>query len=224
MSFDIASAALWVFPLLMALVFHEWAHGYAAFRLGDDTAERLGRLTLNPLAHIDPMGTVLSPGFLFLVGSPFLFGYARPVPVSWNRLRSPARDMVWVAVAGPAMNLALALGCTVVLGLLGPEALVRAQYGIGTGAGFDMSTPLAIMLLRGVLINVVLAVFNLLPIPPLDGGRVAVGLLPRNLAWPLAQVEPYGMLVVVMLLMTGMLGSILGPAVHGVLGVLDWFL
>ncbi len=227
MSFDIASALLWVFPLLLAVVCHEWAHGYAAYRLGDNTAASMGRLTLNPIAHVDPMGTILIPGLLFITGAPFLFGYAKPVPVSWNRLRNPMRDMVYVAAAGPAMNLVLAAVSALLLGLLGPKAMaVLSGHGSAsmTGpGGIDMITPVAIMCARSVMINVVLAVFNLLPIPPLDGGRVAVGLLPRQWAYTLARVEPYGFLIVVALLMSGGLSMLITPVIGAVLSLLDLF-
>ncbi len=225
MGVDVASAALWVFPLLLAVVLHEWAHGYVALRLGDDTAARLGRLTLNPLAHVDPVGTVLMPALLFISHAPFLFGYAKPVPIDWSNLRSPARDMVWVAAAGPAMNLLLAVACAVVFGMLARAgAPDPAGLGVAPGQGFAVAGPIAVMAYRGVLINVVLAVFNLFPIPPLDGGRVAVGVLPRSPARALAALEPYGFLIVFVLLLSGVLGTLIGPVIRTILGVLQWLM
>jgi Zn-dependent protease len=224
MNFDVASAALWVLPLLLAVVCHEWAHGYVAYRLGDNTAERMGRLTLNPVAHIDPFGTILMPGLLLLSGSPFLFGYAKPVPISWQNLRNPVRDMVWVAAAGPGMNLLLAVASAILLGLIVRTSNV-SPYGLEPAAqGFAVAGPLAAMAWRSVLINVILAVFNLLPIPPLDGGRVAVGLLPQSLAEPLARVEPFGFFIVFFLLISGVLGNVIAPAIHLVLGLLQVFM
>ncbi len=210
-----------VFPLVLAVVCHEWAHGYVAAKLGDDTAARMGRLTLNPLAHVDVMGTLLIPGLLILSGSPFLFGYAKPVPVVWHRLRNPLRDMVYVAAAGPAMNFALAVVSAVLFGVLARNgAGLHPAEGAG---GFQVLGPLLIMCAFSVQINVLLGVFNLIPIPPLDGGRVAVGLLPRGVAGPLARSEPYGFIILVVMLMTGTVSALIGPVIYGIyrlLGVL----
>lgn len=220
MSFDPVSAALWALPLLLAVVCHEVAHGYVAYRLGDPTAKSLGRLTLNPIPHIDPIGTILLPGLLLLSHSPFLFGYAKPVPISWHNLRNPARDMVYVAVAGPLTNFGLAAISGVLFALLSRIIHVNASADPGVvHAGFAVAEPLALMARFSVRINVVLGVFNLLPIPPLDGGRVAVGLLPRALAEPLARVEPFGFMIVLALVMTGSL-KFLWPLIRGLERVL----
>lgn len=217
MNFNPAVLALWVVPFLLAVVFHEWAHGYVAKRLGDDTASVAGRLTLNPIAHIDPIGTVFLPALLMITGSPVMFGWAKPVPVEFSRLHNPRRDMVLVAVAGPMMNLILAAVSAVALATLG--AYVSGTPEVAAG-GIRIAEPLFIMCTMSLQLNVVLAVFNMLPIPPLDGGRVAVGLLPRDLAWRLAQIEPYGFLIVMALLMTHVLDFVMLPMTRGILRAL----
>jgi Zn-dependent protease len=179
--------SVWVLPLIIAITFHEAAHGFVAHARGDDTAWERGRVTFNPLKHIDPFGTLILPGMLLLAHSPFLFGYAKPVPVNFRALRNPRIDMVWVALAGPATNIILALAAALAFHALPVIPAGAAQW-------------VADNLKNALLINVVLAVFNMLPIPPLDGGRVAVGLLPRALAAPLARLEPYGMLILIALL------------------------
>jgi len=176
--------SVWVLPLVIAITFHEAAHGFVAHRLGDDTAYKLGRVSFNPLRHIDPFGTLVLPGMLLLSHSPFLFGYAKPVPVNFRALREPRVGMVLVALAGPATNILLALAAAASFHILGVVPANAAQW-------------LADNLKNAVVINVVLAVFNMMPIPPLDGGRVAVGLLPRPLAIPLARLEPFGMLILI---------------------------
>jgi Zn-dependent protease len=190
--------SVWVIPLVIAITFHEAAHGFVAHRLGDNTAWEQGRVSFNPLKHIDPFGTVVLPAILLLSHSPFLFGYAKPVPVNFRALRHPRIDMVWVALAGPATNILLALVAALAfhgVGLLPPEA---AQW-------------LADNLKNAIVINVILAIFNMLPIPPLDGGRVAVGLLPRVLAVPLARLEPFGMLILIgILIVLPLVGSQFG--------------
>jgi len=179
----VATIAVWALPVLFAVTFHEAAHGYVANRLGDDTAKRAGRLTLNPFAHVDPFGTVLLPLVLLLFTS-FAFGYAKPVPVDAGRLRNPRRGMIWVALAGPATNVVMA----VIAAMLLPVAL-----SLGGAFGEWAYQMLRIM----VIFNCIIAVFNMLPIPPLDGGRVAVGLLPPSLARRFAQLESYGLFLVV---------------------------
>jgi len=176
--------SVWVLPLVFAITFHEAAHGFVAHQLGDKTAWELGRVSFNPLKHIDPFGTVVLPAMLLLAHSPFLFGYAKPVPVNFRALRNPRIGMVLVALAGPATNIALALLAAAAFHLLAFVPASAAQW-------------LADNLKNAVVINVVLAIFNMLPIPPLDGGRVAVGLLPRWLAFPLSRLEPVGMLILI---------------------------
>ena len=194
----IYAVSVWVIPLVIAITFHEAAHGFVAHRLGDNTAWQLGRVSFNPLKHIDPFGTLLLPAILLLSHSPFLFGYAKPVPVNFRALRHPRLDMVWVALAGPATNIALALVAAAAFHLLGLAPENTAQW-------------FADNLKNALVINVVLAVFNMLPIPPLDGGRVAVGLLPNFLAIPLSRLEPYGMLILIgFLILLPMAGTQLG--------------
>src|ERR1700733_12004977 len=176
--------SVWVLPLVIAITFHEAAHGFVAHHFGDNTAWERGRVTFNPLRQIDPFGTLIMPAVLLLSPSPFLFGYAKPVPVNFRALRNPRIGMVLVALAGPGTNIALALVAALAFHLVGFLPADAAQW-------------VADNLQNAVLINVLLAVFNMMPIPPLDGGRVAVGLLPDVLARPLARLEPFGMLILI---------------------------
>ncbi|MGB6352092.1 MAG: site-2 protease family protein [Pseudolabrys sp.] len=195
---QIYAVSIWLLPVLIAVTFHEAAHGYVARFLGDDTASRLGRVSLNPLRHIDPFGTIVLPGLLLLARSPFLFGYAKPVPVNFRALRNPRIGMILVAAAGPAMNIALALVAALSFHLIVYLPDITAQW-----VGQNIKNAL--------IINVVLAVFNLFPLPPLDGGRIAVGLLPNALAKQVARLEPYGMMILIgLLVVLPLLGSQLG--------------
>src|SRR5216684_1754601 len=169
-------ASIWVIPVIIAITFHEAAHGFVARLLGDETAWRLGRVSFNPVKHIDPFGTILLPGLLLLLHVPFLFGYAKPVPVNFRALHNPRRDMVLIAAAGPAMNIALAILAALGFHLIGYLPANIVQW-------------VAANLKNAIILNVVLAVFNMFPLPPLDGGRIAVGLLPNFLAIPLSRLE-----------------------------------
>jgi Zn-dependent protease len=196
----IQTIALAAIPVLFAITLHEAAHGYVARHFGDMTAFQAGRISLNPLRHIDPVGTVLLPLLTLWMGG-ILFGWAKPVPVNFAALRNPKKDMLWVAIAGPASNLAMTLGWAVLykIGLMFPES--------------DYATPMLGMAEWGIRINVVLMVLNLLPLPPLDGGRVAVSLLPHRQAFQLAKIEPYGMFILIFLAITPVLSLVLSPLI-----------
>jgi len=176
-------ASTWVLPVLLAITLHEAAHGWVAWKLGDDTAQRAGRVSFNPLRHVDPFGTIVLPAMLLIARAPFLFGWAKPVPVNFYRLANPRRDMVLVAAAGPGINLLMAVAAAAALHVV-PLLPAGSQDWIGAN------------LANGILINALLCIFNLLPLPPLDGGRIAVGLLPDGLARPLARLERWGLLII----------------------------
>ncbi len=201
--------AVWALPLILAVTVHEAAHGWVADRLGDPTARQAGRITFNPLPHIDLVGTILVP-ILMLTFTGFLIGWAKPVPVSMARLRSPKRDMAIVAAAGPGVNLLMALGWSLVL-LLAQGLIHSAQA---------VALPLLLMSVAGVFVNLVLMAINLMPVPPLDGGRILTGLLPVGLARIFAQIEPFGMFILIALLVTGVLGAVLAPLVFGTIALL----
>ncbi len=195
--------AIWVLPVLLAITLHEVAHGWTALRYGDTTARDLGRLSLNPLRHVDPIGTVVVPAVLFFLGG-FIFGWAKPVPVDFHRLRNPRRDMALVALAGPAANLVMAVGWALVMSLGAGMAAAAPEVGM----------PLYYMGRAGITINIIIGVLNMLPVPPLDGSRVLAGLLPPRVGELFARVEPYGLIILVALLASGWLGKILGPPVY----------
>jgi Zn-dependent protease len=196
----IQTLAISAVPIIFAITLHEAAHGYAARHFGDLTAWQAGRISLNPLRHVDPIGTIIVPAVILLLSAGnFLFGWAKPVPVNFNRLRNPKQDMFWVAAAGPGVNLLMALGWGLLL-----KSTVEMPPHAYTQAMAEMARV-------GININAVLMVLNLLPLPPLDGGRIAVSLLPHRAAWKFAQIEPYGMVILLALLFTGALETILGP-------------
>lgn len=208
----IGKLAIWVLPVLFAVTLHEVAHGWMALVCGDSTAKKLGRLSLNPIRHVDPVGTVVVPGLLVLFNTGFLFGWAKPVPVEWRNLGNPKRDMIYVALAGPAANLAMGIFW---VGVVKAGQLLH-----------DLQSPLVVPMLAmgvaGIFINTILMVLNLFPLPPLDGGRVLTGLLPVPLAARFARIEPFGLIILVALLATGLLGQILWPVVSLVQALLAY--
>ena len=202
------TASIWVLPAVTAITLHEAAHGWVALKLGDDTAQRMGRVSFNPARHIHPFGTLVLPGILLMMQAPFLFGYAKPVPVNFGRLRRPKRDMIWVAAAGPGINLAMAYLAAI---LMYVTVLVP-----------DVAGPWLFQNLKNaLLLNVVLAVFNMLPLPPLDGSRVVLGLLPRSLAVRFAKLERYGMAIIIGLLLVP---PLIGAQIGMKLDLLPWLL
>jgi len=207
----IQKVAVWILPVVLAITLHEAAHGWMAMRLGDRTAQMLGRLTLNPIKHVDPIGTVLVPGALLVLGG-LIFGWARPVPVTVENLRNPRRDMAWVALAGPGANLVMGLGWALV-----------ARAGLDYHRVFGgLAEPMVLMGVAGIFINSILLVLNLLPLPPLDGGRVLASILPGPWAYKLSRVEPYGMVILLALLALGVLGLLLSAPMHVVGTLLLW--
>jgi len=213
MDFSLETIVLWAVPVVFAITLHEAAHGYVAKLFGDRTAEMLGRITLNPIKHIDPVGTILVPGLLLLTakmmgGAPFIFGWAKPVPVNFGNLRHPKRDMIWVAGAGPLANFAMAFFWALLMQAAEPS-------------GMWASDGLLQMAQIGISINLMLMALNLLPLPPLDGGRIAVGLLPGRASYALSRLEPYGFFVILaLLLIPGALNRLLAPIISGALSLL----
>ena len=201
--------ALYAIPGIFAITLHEAAHGYAARHFGDLTAYQAGRITLNPIRHIDPMGTIVIPILILIAsGGKYAFGWAKPVPVNFGRLRNPKRDMLWVAAAGPGSNLLMAIFWAFV---------IKAVHGVPSNY---FTEPLLLMAQGGIIINAVLMVLNLFPLPPLDGGRIAVSLLPHRLAYRFARVEPYGMIILLVLMFLGVLGVVMLPFVNAFIGAL----
>jgi len=200
---------IWAIPVIFAITVHEVAHGWVALQFGDRTAQMMGRLTLNPIKHIDPLGTIIIPGVLLMAGG-FVFGWAKPVPVTYQNLRKPKSDMAWVALAGPASNLIMAVIWAVVAAL----GVYLQQTGVSAGVAMSY------MGAAGILINSMLMVLNLLPLPPLDGGRILVSLLPGPLAWQVGRIEPYGFFILVGLLYFGILGMVLWPLIGAFVNLL----
>jgi len=210
----VQAIAVFALPVIFAITLHEAAHGFVARHFGDFTAHAAGRVSLNPLRHIDPIGTVVLPLVMLAVtklfGGGIIFGWAKPVPVNFGNLRSPKRDMLWVAAAGPLANLAMALAWALLL-----------NAGLMLPGGYFV-LPLVLIGAAGVFVNVIIMVLNLLPLPPLDGGRILVSLLPHRLAYNVARIEPYGFIILIALLFAGVLGLVLWPLIHIVVSIVEW--
>ena len=208
------------FPVLIAITFHEVSHGFVANRLGDPTARMMGRLTLNPIAHIDPIGTIVMPLMLIvLTNGQFVFGYAKPVPINPMNFKNPRKDMAVSAAAGPVTNILLAIASVVILRLaVIPLSSILPDSYIQT-----VLLPLKMILESSVVINVVLAAFNMIPIPPLDGGRVLIGFLPYKQAASYSRIEPFGFIIVMLLILSGVANSIIAPIINFILRLLQLF-
>ncbi|HLU79801.1 MAG TPA: site-2 protease family protein [Burkholderiaceae bacterium] len=216
MSDLIQTITVYALPVLLGITLHEASHGYVARMFGDPTAWQAGRVSLNPARHIDPVGTILVPLVLLLStkllgGAGLLFGWAKPVPVDWSRLRHPKRDMAWVALAGPMSNLIMAVLWAITLRLLAESGASATDFW-------------ARMAIAGVQVNLVLMALNLVPLPPLDGGRIVVSLLPHRLAYQFSRIEPYGILILILLMMTGMLWFLISPFLYFGQSIIEWFL
>ncbi len=212
----IQTIAVYALPVLFGITLHEAAHGYVARMFGDPTAWQAGRISLNPIRHIDPVGTIVVPLVLLfstklLGGGGLLFGWAKPVPVDWGRLRNPKRDMLWVALAGPASNLVMAIIWALSLRLLAEAGASHDDFWVQ-------------MTIAGIQVNLILMALNLVPLPPLDGGRIVFSLLPSRMAWQFSRIEPYGLLILIILMLTGILWIVLGPILAFGQLIVNWFL
>jgi Zn-dependent protease len=212
----IQAITVYALPVLFGITLHEAAHGYVARMFGDPTAWQAGRISLNPIRHIDPMGTIVVPLVLLfstklLGGGGLLFGWAKPVPVDWSRLRRPKRDMLWVALAGPASNLVMAVIWAIGLRILAETGATSSDFWVQ-------------MTIAGIQVNLILMALNLVPLPPLDGGRIVFSLLPDRMAWQYSKIEPYGIVILIILMLTGILWTVLQPLLAFGQLIVNWFL